>query len=257
MSAPLAAQISPGPLTSAHATLEGPTQCTQCHGNRRDAMGTQCVACHKDINWLRERGRGFHGETDVKGMACATCHPEHAGKDFEMVKWPEGTPEKFDHKRAGWALTQTHAEAKCTACHVAKYEVSPSASLSVRKTGQGYIGLDTTCTSCHEDIHRSALGQVCTKCHDTGTWTVTPGFDHDTTAYPLADKHTEVKCEKCHLDPRLAPKSDGKGHLVPVYKPVTFETCASCHADPHSGARPKVRGVPHDARLQGHRQEPV
>jgi hypothetical protein len=235
MAAPLRAQISPGPLASAHAALEGPAQCTQCHGNRRDAMGSQCLACHKDIGWLSERGRGFHGGKQVKATPCATCHPDHAGKDFKMVKWPEGTPEKFDHARAGWVLKQKHAAAECQDCHVAKFQVSPPANLSARKTGVGYTGLDTTCTSCHEDVHRAALGTTCTKCHDAGSWTVTPGFDHDTTAYPLTDKHAEVKCDKCHLDASLAPKSDGKGHLVPVYKPVPFASCASCHADPHNG----------------------
>jgi hypothetical protein len=236
MAAPLRAQISPGPLASAHASLEGPTQCTQCHGNRRDAMGPQCLACHKDIGWLGERGRGLHGSAEVKATPCASCHPDHAGKDFKMVKWPEGSPEKFDHRRAGWPLRQKHAAVECQDCHVAKFLVSPPANLSARKTGVGYAGLDTTCTSCHEDVHRAALGATCTRCHDLASWTVTPGFDHDTTAYPLTDKHAEVKCDKCHLDPRLAPRSDGKGHLVPVYKPVPFEGCASCHADPHNGA---------------------
>jgi len=235
MAAPLRAQISPGPLARPHAALEGPAQCTQCHGNRRDAMGLQCVACHKDIGWLGERGRGFHGSAEVKGASCASCHPDHAGADFKMIKWPEGTPERFDHRRAGWALRQKHAEAECQDCHVAKFAVSPPANLSARKSGIGYTGLDTTCTACHEDVHRSALGATCTTCHDVASWTATPGFDHDTTAYPLTDKHAEVKCDKCHLDARLAPKSDGKGHLVPVYKPVPFTTCASCHADPHNG----------------------
>jgi len=236
MSSPLGAQISPGPLANAHAALEGPVQCTKCHGNRRDAMEAQCVACHKDIAWLTERRRGYHGSKAVNGTPCASCHPDHAGKDFKMVKWPEGSPEKFDHKRAGWALQQKHAEAECRDCHVAKFDVSPAAKLSVRKTGQGYTGLETTCTGCHEDVHRAALGQDCTKCHDAGSWTVTPGFDHDTAAYPLTYKHAEVACDKCHLDPRLAPRRDGKGHLVPVYKPVSFATCQDCHTDPHKGA---------------------
>jgi len=235
MSAPLAGQISPGPLAAPHATLEGPTQCTTCHGNRRDAMTGQCAACHKDIGWLQDKGRGYHGSTAVKGTPCASCHPDHAGKDFDMVKWPDGSAKSFDHKRAGWPLAQKHAKALCEDCHTAKFEVSPPANLSVRKTGQGYTGLDTTCTSCHEDIHRGALKQTCTTCHDIGSWTVTPGFNHDTTAYPLTDKHAEVKCDKCHLDPRLSPRSDGRGHLVPVYKPVSFESCANCHADPHNG----------------------
>ena len=235
MATPLRAQISPGPLATAHASLEGPAQCTQCHGGRREPMGAQCLVCHKDVNWLTERGRGLHGSTEVKGTPCASCHPDHAGRDFSMIKWPDGSAAKFDHKRAGWALKQKHAEAECRDCHVAKYEVSPAAKLSARKTGQGYTGLETTCTSCHEDVHRSALGSSCTTCHDIASWTVTPGFNHDTTAYELTGKHEDVKCDKCHLDPRLSPRGDGKGHLVPVYKPVSFGTCTNCHTDPHNG----------------------
>jgi hypothetical protein len=87
-----------------------------------------------------------------------------------------------------------------------------AAKLSVRKTGQGYTGLETTLPSCHADVHRAALGPSCTTCHDAGSWTVTPGFNHDTTAYELTGRHDEVKCDKCHLDARLSPGIDGKGH---------------------------------------------
>jgi hypothetical protein len=235
MAAPARAQISPGPLAAPHASLEGPSQCTQCHGGKRDPMGTQCLACHKDINWLQQKGSGFHGSAPVKSATCASCHPDHAGRDFQMVKWPDGSAQKFDHKRAGWVLRQKHADAQCKDCHTPKFAVAPDAKLTARKTGIGYTGLEPTCTSCHEDVHRAALGQDCTQCHDAASWTVTPGFNHDTTAYELTGKHDEVKCDKCHLDARLSPKSDGRGHLVPVYKPVSFGTCADCHADPHSG----------------------
>ncbi len=234
LSTPLAGQISPGPLASPHASLEGATQCTTCHGNRRDAMSGQCAACHKDIGWLLDRGRGYHGSTEVKGTPCASCHPDHAGKEFEMVKWPDGDWKSFEHKRAGWALAQKHAEAACEDCHTARFQVPP-ARLSVRKTGQGYTGLSATCTTCHEDVHRGALKDDCTTCHDAASWTVTPGFDHDTTAYPLTDKHADVKCNDCHLDRRLSPRRDGKGHLIPVYAPVTAGSCQDCHADPHDG----------------------
>lgn len=236
MSAPLRAQISPGPLARAHATLEGPTQCTTCHGNRKDAMSAQCAACHKDIGWLAQRERGYHGTPKVRATPCASCHPDHAGTDFALVQWPGGSPERFDHALAGWPLKQKHADVKCADCHTAKLAATPPSNLSVRKTGQGYTGLATPCTACHEDIHRGALGQDCTTCHDLAGWTTTPGFDHDTTAYALTDKHAEVKCDQCHLDTRLNPKPDGKGHLVPVYKPVPFASCQDCHADPHKGA---------------------
>ena len=243
----LAAQISPGPLARAHASLEGPTQCTTCHGSRRDAMSGQCAACHKDVAWLLDRQQGFHGSGEVRGTPCASCHPDHAGREFAMVHWPDGGPERFDHGRAGWPLAQKHAQARCEDCHTAKF-LTPAARLSVRKTGEGYTGLSTTCTACHEDIHRGALKQDCTACHDAGSWTVTPGFDHDTTAYPLTGEHAEVTCNDCHLAARLSPRGDGKGHLVPVYAPVPFESCASCHADPHNGGLGPRCGDCHSTR---------
>ncbi len=231
----LSAQVSPGPLARAHHDLEGALKCTKCHGGGKDGMTPRCQNCHKDINWLQEQNRGYHAGRDAKGIACASCHPDHAGEAFDLVKWPDGSAEKFDHKRAGWPLEQTHADTSCAACHQPKFQTGPAAKLSVRKTGRGYTGLETSCVSCHEDIHRGALDQDCTKCHDAGKWTVTPGFNHDTTAYELTGKHEKVKCDKCHLAAKLDPKSDGKGHLVPVYKPVPHETCTDCHEDVHKG----------------------
>jgi hypothetical protein len=233
---PLGAQISPGPLARPHAALEGPTRCTQCHGGRREPMSAQCGDCHRDVAWLAARNRGFHGAARVKAQACESCHPDHAGPDFAMVKWPDGGRERFDHRRAGWALAQSHAEAACADCHLARYEVSPAARLAAGKGGGEFTGLEIACASCHEDIHRGGLDAGCTACHDAGKWAATPGFDHDTTAYALTGKHAEVKCDDCHLAPRLAPKRDGTGHLVPVYSPVPAASCAACHADPHKGA---------------------
>ncbi len=236
-SARLAGQVSPGPLAKPHAELEGTLKCTKCHGGGDDGMKTRCLNCHKDINWLGERGLGFHGGERTRAATCASCHPDHAGVDFPLIKWPDGSAEKFDHRRAGWALEQSHGRLKCEKCHVAKFQVSPAARLTARKTGTGWTGLATGCTDCHEDIHRGALGtsEDCTKCHDAGKWTTTPGFDHDTTGYALDGKHAEVKCDKCHLATALNPKPDGHGHLVPVYKPVPHASCADCHADVHKG----------------------
>ncbi len=136
-----------------------------------------------------------------------------------MIQWPDGSPSRFDHDRAGWPLVQKHAAARCEKCHVAAFQVSPAASLSTRKTSQGYVGLETTCASCHEDIHRDGLGQECATCHDADVWKTTPGFTHDTTSYPLTGRHAEVSCDQCHRDSR----------------PVS-SSCGDCHADPHQGA---------------------
>jgi hypothetical protein len=198
-------------------------------------MPGRCAGCHKDISWLQDRDRGYHGSREVKGQSCASCHPDHAGQDFDLIKWPDGSAERFDHRRTGWPLKQSHAQAKCEKCHDSRFQASPSARLSARKSTTGWTGLEPGCTACHEDVHRGALDKECTKCHDAGKWTVTPGFGHDTTAYPLTNRHAEVKCDKCHLDARLSPKSDGQGHLIPVYKPVSHESCTDCHQDVHKG----------------------
>ncbi len=231
--ASLYGQVSPGPLARAHAELEGTLKCTKCHGGGKDAMPARCNDCHKDIGWLIAQARGYHSRSDVRTQSCASCHPEHAGVDFKLVHWPEGSPERFDHGRTGWELKQSHADLDCEKCHASKFRTSPAARLSARKTSAGWTGLESNCTSCHEDIHRGALNQDCAICHDAGRWAKTPGFNHDTTSFLLADKHATVRCEQCHLAPRLTPKRDGQGHPVPVYKPVSHERCTDCHTDVH------------------------
>ena len=229
------AQVSPGPLARAHADLEGTLKCTKCHGGGgADAMPARCLACHRDVAWLVERGRGFHGTAKVKAQRCAACHPDHAGADFQLVKWPEGTAEKFDHRRAGWALDQSHGKIACEKCHKPASRASPAAKLAAGGRSR-WTGLETTCASCHEDIHRGALGERCTACHDAGKWAITPGFSHDTTAYVLTGRHRDTKCDQCHLDRRFATRVDPAGKPIPVYRPLPHQTCASCHKDVHAG----------------------
>ena len=212
-------------------------------------MDTLCVDCHKDIGWLAARREGPHGA--LRGATCASCHPEHAGRAFALIKWPDGGPEGFDHARAGWALEQSHRRAKCADCHTTKFRISPAAKLAVQRTVQSWTGLSRECVSCHEDVHRSALGQDCVRCHDAGQWKVTPGFSHDSTAYPLTGKHDGVTCRQCHLDPRLGLKADAQGHVVPRYRPIPHDQCSACHADPHAGRLGAVCSSCHSTRSFG------
>lgn len=229
-----AAQVSPGPLARPHRDLEGSLKCTGCHARGRTGMAERCVACHRDIGWLAARGRGWHGSSSVRDRSCATCHPDHAGIEFELVQWPEGAPERFDHKRAGWALEQSHRKVECTACHAESNRRSPAAALAANGRSR-WTGLESACGTCHDDAHRGALGDSCGTCHDAGKWAVTPGFSHDTTRYPLTGRHASVPCDQCHLDPRLVNRRDSSGRPVPVYRPVPHESCASCHRDVHGG----------------------
>ena len=227
------AQISPGPLARPHERLEGSLQCVKCHAGGHGAGGKAqmsglCVNCHKEIGWLAERDRGLHGR--VRQQTCASCHPEHAGKDFALVSWPDGgAPERFDHARTGWPLEGRHARQRCADCHKAAFRVSQAARLAQRVPPYvGWVGLEQRCTSCHEDAHRGALDKNCLKCHDVEHWKPAPRFDHDKTSYPLTGGHVTVKCADCHQSPRLQP-------AIPRYRPLEHQECSACHADPHRG----------------------
>jgi hypothetical protein len=232
------AQISPGPLAKAHASLEGAANCAQCHGLRREPMTQVCLSCHKDIQWMLDQRRGLHAREVTAGKKeCASCHPDHAGADFSLVAWTEGSSARFDHRRTGWPLDAKHSEAKCEKCHTAALRTSPAAALSKRKAGAGWLGLETTCASCHrdDDVHRGSLGATCESCHDAKGWKTAAKFDHARTSYPLTGKHDDVACDKCHLAARLGVKAGADGKRMPQFKPVPFKECSSCHDDPHKG----------------------
>lgn len=226
LGAPVAAQISPGPLATAHQRLEGALQCVACHGGGRKALMTaRCLDCHKEIAWLVERGRGLHAA--VRQQPCASCHPDHAGRAFALISWPEGDPKRFDHTRAGYPLEGSHAKTACGDCHKAALRVSRAAKLSARRGPDwGWVGLDRRCVQCHEDVHRGRLGTACNDCHGTIDFkTISQArFNHDRTHYPLRGRHVAVACEKCH------DFSNGK-----VVSSPRFAECGDCHRDAHAG----------------------
>lgn len=236
--APAWGQISPGPLARAHRELEGALSCTKCHGPKRETMSAQCLSCHRDVAWTMQRQRGYHAREAGPGKrACESCHPDHAGAGFALISWPGGAKERFDHRQAGWPLEQRHADVTCEDCHATANRVSEAARLSKRTSGAGWMGLEGDCWSCHQadDTHRGALDRKCETCHDASTWDRAPKFDHADTDYPLTGRHADVACAECHLAPRLAPRTDAKGERIPVYTPVSYASCADCHADPHRG----------------------
>lgn len=238
MTTRLNAQISPGTLARAHRSLEGASGCTKCHGLKREPMSQLCLNCHKEVRWLMDQGRGVHGrEVRQSKKECASCHPDHAGADFDLVAWPEGGKERFDHRKAGWTLEGAHADTKCEKCHAMANRVSPAVALAPPRATPGWMGLESACASCHErdDAHNGKLNHRCETCHDEKKWDKAPAFDHERSDYPLTGRHTDVACDKCHLVPKLAPKVNAKGKPIPVFKPLPFRECSNCHPDPHKG----------------------
>ena len=203
-SAQLASLIAPGPLSKAHAKMDGVAGCIQCHAQARRVTAEKCLSCHQPVAERIARKTGVHKA--VVGE-CSSCHVEHRGTTRELRVLDEKT---FDHQGVtGFALTGTHAlgEKQCAACH---------------KT-RSFLGLNPTCTSCHTDPHQGTLGTTCTKCHSTqAPFKGNASFDHATAKFQLTGAHKQAACTKCHTGT--------------VFQGVKFGTCTDCHKEPHNGS---------------------
>ena len=112
------AQISPGDLTNAHAELEGIGNCTQCHTLGQQISDSKCLDCHQEIKTRMDEKRGYHASKEVRGKDCATCHSEHHGRRFDMVRFDE---DNFDHNLTGYELTGGHNKIDCRECHIPEF----------------------------------------------------------------------------------------------------------------------------------------
>ena len=215
--------FSPGRLSA--ASSEGSTAsgfqshadfervCERCHRPFRTDHDDLCVACHTDIGQQLALARGLHSEMP-EVRACAACHPEHRGQDFDARA---AALASFDHRRTEFSLIrhQINYDATltaCSTCHGPEMDASP----------------ETACASCHSEAdpafvtqHTSDFGPACLDCHDGIDRMV--GFDHSTTGYVLTDGHAQTACAGCHGSRAFSDTPD---------------TCASCHPEPaiHAGS---------------------
>ena len=228
--AELHAQISPGPLSKAHQSLSGFTQCTSCH-----KLGTggelKCLDCHVEIKRRLTQKLGFHAgmvKQENPNRDCVRCHSEHNGENFQLIHW-EPSEEKFDHTKTGYTLEGKHASLSCRQCHTAaNIQAEFRGLIREKDLNKSFLGLATSCVSCHKDVHQGQLGKDCQTCHNSTNWKDVSRFNHARTRYPLTGKHAEVACAKCHapIGPGLPAKFTG----------LNFSSCSACHNDPHHGA---------------------
>ncbi len=206
------AQISPGELSRAHAGLDGSTKCLECHEAGRGVAADKCLTCHTALGARIQAGRGLHAQAGHQ--ECGRCHIEHHGRDFELVFWGKEGRASFDHAKTGVPLEGAHARLRCDQCHSAK--------------SRTFLGLSMDCASCHSDVHRGRFAPTsCSSCHTQSSFRPVAGFDHSRTRFPLVGEHRAVACDRCHT----TDAQSGRRRLAGV----AFDSCKSCHADPHKG----------------------
>ncbi|NVK04301.1 MAG: cytochrome C [Flavobacteriia bacterium] len=216
------AQFSPGELSEAHSHLEGMSNCSSCHEAGNRVPDVKCLDCHNEIESLINLDRGYHSSSEVQTKTCVDCHSEHHGRSFNSVRVDE---DGFNHSLTGYELDGAHNRIECRDCH----QPTNIANRDIRKRTDTYLGLGSTCLSCHTDYHQGTLGSSCTDCHNIEDWRPAPGFDHDETDYALTGAHREVECVDCHeIGTRY-------GEEYQAFSGIDFGECLDCHRDEHEG----------------------
>ncbi|MFN8256059.1 MAG: cytochrome C [Bacteroidales bacterium] len=214
------AQISPGDLAKVHSHLEGMSNCTKCHTIGAKVSNDKCLACHTEINERIRAQKGYHSSSAVKGKECASCHNDHHGKNFQIIRFKTT---EFQHTQAGYKLEGAHAKKDCKDCHQSKFITNTK----LKTKTNTYLGLNTECLSCHTDYHQKTLTGSCFRCHSTESFKPATKFNHKDAKFPLIGQHLTVACSKCH------PTETREGKTFQKFTGLKFNNCTSCHTDPH------------------------
>ena len=152
-------------------------------------VGTQCAACHTDLNW--KIARFDHNRTRFALVGrhllatCKNCHetPRYrdARRDCTACHLKEDTHKQtlgvrcetchttrgwklwdFDHDTATrYRLEGAHRTVACASCH---RDPAP--------VGMAAAPLTSNCSTCHRstDPHQGRFGLRCQQCHTTQSW---------------------------------------------------------------------------------------
>ncbi|MEK7263462.1 MAG: cytochrome c3 family protein [Bacteroidota bacterium] len=197
-------------------------QCGKCHdGELREGkfhlvkfkplQFQQCSDCHSDVH------------SGKLGANCSNCHSEESFKNIAGGK--------FDHSKTLFPLLGKHISVKCEQCHQERKNTS-TAKNSGKKTALKFAA----CSDCHKDYHkgdfalRSDKGR-CESCHTVDGFTPSKFSmeEHAATKFPLAGKHKNLLCNKCHTKEFAGTE---KEHILFLWKELS---CTSCHSDIHKG----------------------
>jgi len=204
----------------------GELKCTECHRQRSAdlpvksyhwaGLKTSCLSCHQDEHQFGNRRNPHLGNLSN----CLACHNERSWKQIIQ----------FNHdKHTRYIIDGKHEELKCKDCHF------PGKKSPYLKNVTYHWPLLTqkTCENCHNNPHigkfpPNLVKKKCTECHITSGWYNFPdgkGFDHKATRFPLTGKHSELKCNDCHV-------IDNK--RIYKFPSVMQKFCIDCHINVHT-----------------------
>ncbi len=189
------------PLIGLHQKVN----CSGCHtrGLTVQINHNNCTDCHSDFH----RGEFI---SSAKSFECSACHSVNSF-----------APSLFtidDHNNSNFKLTGSHLAVSCKSCHL---------------TSSGWkFSITETCINCHQNNHGADLSDLintngCENCHQTKSWEAI-SFDHNSTGFPLLDKHQKIRCGNCHQNKEAAA---AKSFVFSI----TNENCETCHQDIHAG----------------------
>ncbi len=133
------------PLTGKHKTL----RCDQCHKLTDEKTEKQrvlyrplsifCESCHKDIH----EGQLAKHQSATESHPMTYCDDCHTSDSFK--------PSVFNHNtQSRFSLTGAHRKVECRQCHIQARVLSDTLITL-------YKPIDTSCASCHADVHEGAF----------------------------------------------------------------------------------------------------
>ncbi len=225
--------FSPGQITAksnegiklkgyqSHAEFE--KECSICHEPLTTDLGMKCLECHEEVNQQINAGEGIHNQIG-QVESCATCHPDHRGRDFDPTK---AAFLMFNHATTGFRLDY----------HQINFDASPMECAECHQNNSNKSVDNQTCLTCHASQdkkfsanHTRNFGSDCLGCHDGADRMI--GFEHASVGYALDGKHEQIKCTECHTGESLSdtPTACQECHSEPAEHQGVFEqSCETCH----------------------------
>lgn len=223
---------NPGPLSAAHANIEG--KCATCHTPNKRVEAADCIVCHSNSESLLQRQpTAFHSTIG----RCSECHFEHQGRERRLTTMNHEALAEIGLKRTNPSARGLLASASLN--EIADWvSAKPSGTQPTDAGGPPHLSMKETllnCNTCHanQDVHRAFFGTSCGECHSTSAWTIAE-YRHPSAA--------SRDCAQCHQ----APPSHTMMHFQMVSMMVAGQPhakvnqCFLCH---QTTAWNDIRGV--------------